>query len=143
MGMYTELVLKVELKENLPAKVAHVLSYMLMEIPNPPDVLPNHPFFLCPRWQRTLCNASHYHHPVPVHSRHTPGYTNSDYLFVRADFKNYHNEIGHFLDWLFPYVEDGCYDDTGCIGWVWYEEWDHPRLILRDEQKIWIEKERV
>ena len=51
--------------------------------------------------------------------------TTSWELNVRSDFKNYDNEIEHFLDWLAPHI----YTD-GFLGYYRYEEEDMPTLIF-------------
>lgn len=125
MGMYTELVLKCRLKNDLPPVVKLTLDFML----NPshlvlPSELPEHELFQCPRWEFMLVSNSFYHHPEKVVSRFNE--YSSDYLFVRTDLKNYDDEIGKFIDWIKPYLENV---EGECIGWTWYEEEKSPSLI--------------
>lgn len=123
MGMYTELIIKCRIKRDAPAKVLEILEYMFgpSEQYDPVD-LPDHPFFKCERWMAIGDCHSHYHIPAVLN------YYKDTRLFSRSDLKNYGDEIGQFLDWLNPYIVG---DPGGCIGWVWYEEWDEPELIYK------------
>ena len=70
--------------------------------------------------------SSFYHHPESVRSWFKADFSDN-HVFVRADLKNYDGEIEKFLDWAKPYIRPA----TGnCLGWVWYEEWDVPELII-------------
>lgn len=118
MGMYTEIIIKCSLKENLPETVNAVLNQLFNneeEVEN----LPNHPFFSCPRW-RAIGRCSSYYHIPWADANYRDGY-----LFSRSDLKNYDNEIYLFFDWLDPYINEL---PNTCIGWSWYEEDDVPEL---------------
>lgn len=119
MGMYTELVLKVDLRKNLPENVEEVLQYLFGEGEEPTE-LPYHPFFSCPRWDAIGSSNSYYHVPK------TLNFLSEGYLFSRSDLKNYTDEIAYFLAWVKPYLD---HSEGECIGWVWYEEADQPTLI--------------
>lgn len=124
MGMYTELVLKCEVKSNIPPVVTSILEY-LFNGGEHPEELPHDEFFLCPRWHMIgRCN-SYYHHPAAL-SSFVDGY-----LFSRSDLKNYDNEIQKFLNWVAQYL-----DNDGVIGWVWYEEEEKPSLIYLGNNSI-------
>lgn len=121
MGMYTELILKCQLKRDLPSSVKNVINGLVEgweEIENPPE----HEFFKCERWQRLFSMNSFYHHPESF-ADYQQGY-----LFVRSDLKNYDGEIEKFIEWIKPYVDFA--DGKTCIGWKWYEEDEKPTLIL-------------
>lgn len=47
--MYTELVIKCEIKSNVPDEVKAVLRFLFAGGPEP--VAPDHVFFKCPRWR--------------------------------------------------------------------------------------------
>ena len=121
MGMYTELVLKVEVKKQLPPEVEEVLQFLFNGGPKP-ELTPNHPFFDTERWTHIGNMSSYYHTPWT-----TSKYKES-YIFSRSDLKNYNGEIGKFIDWLRPYL--GKYQGD-CLGWEWYEEEEMPTLITR------------
>jgi len=132
MGMYTELVLKCQIKDDLPADVRSVLKYLFKGGDKPLAVLPDHEFFKCPRWDFIGQGSSFYHHPAAL-SDYWTGHGDDDnrggYLFSRSDLKNYDNEIEKFIDWLRPYIDE---NDEQCIGWSWYEEEDQPTLLFKD-----------
>ena len=119
MGMYTELVLKAQVKDHLPEDVEAVLQF-LFNREDIPEHLPEHEFFQCPRW-RFLGSSSSYNH-VPF----TSGCYAEGYIFSRSDLKNYNDEIGKFISWLLPYLD---VTEGDCIGWTWYEEERQPTLI--------------
>ena len=121
MGMYTEIVIKCSIKENLPESIVSVLHYLFN---NGDEVaeLPNHPFFKCSRWRAVGSCSSFYHIPW-ADSKYS-----EDYLFSRSDLKNYDNEIALFFDWLDPYIEELT---DKCVGWSWYEENDVPELVYK------------
>lgn len=124
MGMYTELVLKCEVKKDLPPEVESVLQRLFGndndDVPYLP--LPPHEFFACGRWSAIGRCSSYYHVPFAT-SRYAEGY-----IFSRSDLKNYEGEIDKFIDWISPYLK-GC--DGTCIGWKWYEEDDMPILLYK------------
>ena len=125
MGMYTELVIKADTKGVLPEIVCETLDWLFNDGKEPQE-LPNHQFFVQgSRLTSVTCGSSFYHIPWSVSK------WSRDYLFSRADLKNYSDEIELFLDWLFPYLNI-CIDDNDkqCIGYTWYEESLRPSLIL-------------
>lgn len=126
MGMYTELVLKCQIKEDAPADVKSVIAHMFCG-DDAPEKLPDHPFFGLTRWNFIGSCSSFYHHPEAVNSCPKFDYTESQYIFSRSDIKNYDGEIESFIDWLKPYIDA---PEGQCIGWSWYEEEQQPTLII-------------
>lgn len=126
MGMYTELVLKCQIKEDAPTDVKSVIAHMFCG-DDAPEKLPDHPFFGLTRWNFIGSCSSFYHHPEVVNSCPKFDYTNSQYIFSRSDIKDYDGEIESFIDWLKPYVDA---PEGQCIGWSWYEEEQQPTLII-------------
>jgi hypothetical protein len=130
MGMYTELVLAVELDRDTPKDVIDILEYMCGMRGGIPEVLPDHPLFKAPRWAMLLCCDSAYF------AGDTNSYIKRDdfdselkcsyYLTIRSNLKNYDYEIELFLDWLSQYVR---YPLNECVGYYRYEEFKHPMLI--------------
>jgi len=124
MGMYTELFLQVELKEDTPDSVLDTLNYMLGENIG---YTPTRPFG-AERWDFMLRCASFYHYPFahsvldgkpyPSHKGH--------FLFVRCDFKNYTGELSGFLEWIAPHVHEDSHNYQG--HWR-YEEDEEPTRI--------------
>lgn len=135
MGMYTELILKCDLKDDIPEKSLRIIQNLF----NPEGTcidaeciedLPNHPFFKCTRWSHIGNSSSYYHHPKAFsHLEKGLGF----YLFTRSDLKNYDNEIENFLDWISPFIRES---EDKCVGWKWYEEDDVPTLLIFDGKKI-------
>lgn len=127
MGMYTELVLGVELEKD--EKVLDILRYMLSDSDVCPEC-PKHPLFETDRWQIMLTCGSYYF----------DGHTDSSLLIdnigvcmlnVRCNLKNYCGEIDKFLNWLAPYIRS-----HGFIGYTRHEEDDDPLLIYNENGKI-------
>lgn len=127
MGMYTELVLGVELKQD--EKVLDILRYMLGDTEICPEY-PKHPLFDTDRWHMMLVCDSYYF------DGHTDSSLDIDRigvctLNVRSNLKNYCEEIDKFLNWLAPYIRS-----YGFIGYTRYEEDDDPLLIYIEGGKI-------
>lgn len=131
--MYTEIIFKAYLRINLPREVEDVLLYLtcedakskyltLFDDPNKPNI--DHPFFLSPRWNLISRCSSAYHIPTTFKFYEPP------YIFFRADFKCYDNEIDLFIDWISPYLN---MDDGECLGWKWHEECEKPTLLIKGE----------
>jgi hypothetical protein len=113
MGHYTTLVFKAKLKKDTPEQVIQLLERVLiqkdlglgdktmfsfedvfkLEIP--------HLFFQCERWYMLL-TATNWDDKMQGGSFYKKG----DYwaLDLHTEFKNYDNEIDHFIDWVTPYV---------------------------------------
>ena len=71
MGMYTEIYLKVSLKEDTPEEVINILKHMVGDDQclNIDAELPDHPLFNTNRWDFMLCCSSYYHIPF-LHLSH-------------------------------------------------------------------------
>ena len=122
MGMYTEFLLKCNLKKNLPEDVVAVIKYLFAK-GEMPEVLPDHRFFKYDNWYAVGRGTS----------RHTPvrclEYTYRKQItgiFSRSEIKDYYSQIQEFLDWLSPYMN---HTEGECIGWTWYCECNSPKLI--------------
>ena len=127
MGMYTELVIAVELKYD--RDMLHILEYLtgkrrIMEVS-----IPEHKFFKCERWERMLTWDSAYFDGI-THSEIEEGWEERTiYLTARCNLKDYDHEIENFLDWISPSILT-----DGFIGYTRYEEFDYPTLIFCDEE---------
>lgn len=128
MGMYTHLVLNVNFNENTPQEVIDTIKYMVGDKTEKPHEQ-NHDLFDCPRWPICLCCDSWYF----------MGVTNTSFechqdiwqLTVNANCKNYSHEYEEFLDYIQPYIDEGEF-----LGFIRYEEWDHPILIYNTSHGI-------
>lgn len=140
MGMYTELVMNVALKDDTPGEVLGALDWMLTSenFGERPANLPNHrlfnldraqvmlrmgSFYFVPDAQSALFRANHRENGAPFH------------LSIRCDLKNYEGEIEAFADWIAPYVECSC---VNFAGYKRYEEDAAPTLLwIIDGEAEW------
>lgn len=134
MGMYTEVVVKIQIRKNKIGEQAfNILEAMFYknsdvwcyEIEN----LPDHEFFKCARWSSVGSCSSFYHHPNTISDWYYPKYEKlgddtTIYIFNRSDLKNYDNEIQKFFDWLNTLNLDNCEGDF--IGYSLYKEDNDP-----------------
>ena len=121
MGMYTELVLKCEVRGDAPIEVMEVIGNLFGQ-QQEPESLPNHEFFKCQRWDFIG------KHDSTSTMKVRPWSLRGDLeIFSYSSLKNYDSEIEKFIDWITPYL---CYSHKKCIGWSWYEEEDKPKLII-------------
>lgn len=130
MGMYTQLVMGVNVKGDAPKEVIEVLEYMLNhEMGEQPKVeLPSHPLFQSGRWRYMLMCDSYYFDGQTVSKMDWDEIGKEWNLSIRCNLKNYDNEIENFCDWINPYIST-----EGFIGYKQYEEADDPTLIYRNE----------
>lgn len=122
MGMYTELVLKCQIKANAPEDVMDVIRYMFAGGERP-EKLPEHVFFSLPHWDMIGDRNGFYHHHDVFNIYHI----GNQCIFSHSYIKNYSGEIQEFLDWIKPYIDAM---EGQCIGWTWYEEELQPTLII-------------
>lgn len=125
MGMYTELHYNTALKVDVPNNVLDVLRYMLGETEEKPEI-PEHDLFNTTRWPNMLRSDSYYF-DGDTHStlRHDDN-TDTHYLCVRCNLKNYDDEIFLFVNWIRPYIDKNPGD---FLGFSRYEEAVTPDLI--------------
>ena len=128
MSMYTEIYVKVVLKEYVDDNVINILKYMLgMDDVELEDLtIPSHSLFATGRWHYMLRSGSYYHIPYTIKLLEYNEIGENYYLVVRSDFKNYQGEIGKFFDWISPHVER--VGDKTFIGYSLYEGDDEPKL---------------
>ena len=126
MGMYTEFHFNASLKKGTPEGVLNVLRYMVGDIEDRPQNLPDHDLFKTQRWWLMLvCNS--YYFDADTHSTlRFDDINDSHYLCVRSNLKNYDSEIEKFCDWIMPYLDKFPGD---FLGFSRYEETEVPNLI--------------
>jgi len=134
VGMYTELVLAVELKAKTPEEVIEVLKFMInpsmaiseeeVEVLKSYDAL-----FRTERWQVMLRMGSYYFSGQPSSVLQWDDISNAYHLSVRFNIKNYTGEIEAFLAYLAPHIYT-----SGFIGYSRYEEDKDPTLIYVTEE---------
>lgn len=125
MGMYTEILVKAKVKEDIPSKVYEVLNYLFNDVNNEmsmPEELPEHEFFNTPKWGQIGGCDSYYHIPW------TGSQFSDNYIFFHSYLKNYNEEIPLFFDWVDPYLE---VREDECIGYYWHEEAEEPALVYK------------
>lgn len=124
MGMYTEILVKVEIVDSATDIDKAVLHYLFGDSDEEPSQLPDHEFFTKNRWSCIGRSSSYYHIPES-----TSVIADDEYIFSRSDFKNYGGEADAFFEWL----RGVAIPATGeCYGWIWYEEDDAPTLVMRE-----------
>lgn len=130
MGMYTELVLGIEIEDN--DKIIQTLRYMLGETEYQP--VDDHELFKTDRWDYMLkCDSYYFDGQTDSKLYMDDLYEDNPkyYLNVRCNLKNYGNEINKFLDWLNPYIKT-----FGFLGYLRYEEDENPTLIYKTKKGI-------
>lgn len=125
MGMYTELNLRCELKEDVPEDVMKVLRFLYDRSTDEPANLPDHPFFTDHSWDRIGIGGS-YSFPETRSCILYDQFTQATYISSVSNLKNYNFEIQKFLHWVQPYIDAYAGD---CIGWVWRKEYSSPSLL--------------
>lgn len=131
MGMYTELVLGLELDHD--GATIQKLKYMLDNTTY--DVQIDDPFFKAPRWEYMLCCDSYYFDGQTDSKLIYDNVVDTHYLNVRCNLKNYDNEIELFLKWLAPHIVT-----NGFLGYMRYEEDENPTLIYNTADSIMFNK---
>ena len=126
MGMYTEIHFNSELKSDTPEDVINILKYMVGDLDDEPESKPDHELFDDTRWGFMLqCDS--YYFDADTHSTiRFDSISNSYYLCIRSNFKNYGNEIELFIEWIKPYLDK---TKGEFLGFSRYEETEEPTLI--------------
>ncbi len=131
MGMYTEIYVNVDLKENTPKEVINILKSMCYESDD--SLLEGKPA----RWGYLFSSGSFYT-PNTCCAELTFNQISKQWsLLGKGDIKNYEGEIEEFFSWIMPYV-DGREGDF--IGYSRYEESQQPTLVYLTEEDINVAK---
>lgn len=121
MGMYTEINMRANLRQDTPEEVLQVLEAMAFGAPIlAASELPAHPLFESHRWYHLGVRGSYYFPKAglsevvrPVHEWDAPRFS------LHGDLKNYDNEIDKFFDWIDPYIDA---EPGEFLGYSLYEE---------------------
>lgn len=109
MGMYTEIVVSTRLK-SLPPLVFDALNAMCgkgsLDEDQEKRLAEQHALFKAPRWRALFTCSSYYFVPKAMCLLEFEEIGKSWCLIVRADLKNYDNEIELFFDFIRPFLED-------------------------------------
>ena len=129
MGMYTEIFVNVDLKDDTPEDVLNTLRAMCGEA-GYKYLLNDKPG----RWAYLFYDGSYY---TPLTSCRMLTHDNiGGYwsLLAKGDIKNYEEEIEAFFAWIEPYVQDkGC--EKILMGYHRYEESAEPVLIYKKTEE--------
>lgn len=129
MGMYTELAIGVEFKEDVPEEVVAAISSMVDG--NRVEGY-DHPLFSKPRHAMMLrSGGSYYFAAQPCLRWKHDDISRSWFLTVWTNIKNYEDEWEAFLDFIAPHIEE-----RGYIGHMRYEEDDEPTLLYAEDGAI-------
>lgn len=137
MGMYTELVLAIELKKDTPENVLDIVQYLAAEWDGEAPPVPDHQFFSNDFWEAMLTSDSNYlvGEPDIVFIRSKPTFSGKySSLTVRSQVRS-NEPVDDFLDWIAPYCEEGSYSQDGFTfaGYLRYEASYIPQLIYFKE----------
>jgi Uma2 family endonuclease len=137
MGMYTELVLAIELKKDTPENVLDIVQYLAAEWDGEAPPVPEHQFFRNDYWEAMLTSDSNYlvGEPNIVFIRNKPTFSGKySSLTVRSQVRS-NEPVDDFLDWIAPYCEEGSYSQDGFTfaGFLHYEASYIPQLIYFKE----------
>lgn len=132
MGMYTEFHFNSELKEDTPSEVINLLKWLLWDA-DQPEPLPVHPFFECDRRRNIFTGDSYYFDAQTYSILEYDSVSESYFLCVRSNLKNYDSEIQKFCDWIRPYLNK---TDGDFLGFSRYEETGTPTLIYYFNKSI-------
>lgn len=125
MGMYTEFHFNVELRKDVPGEVVDALVAML-NFPAGKNISPPaHDLFSADRWMYMLTCDSYYFRADTHSTLRLDESTDTYFLCVRANLKNYGSEIEKFVDWITPYVRA---HDGDFLGFSRHEETEVPTL---------------
>ena len=121
MGMYTEIYINVNLRDDTPNEVIDTLQAICNGDDESP-LLKDKPH----RWLMLFDNGSIYTPCTSCKNLTWDKLKNQWSLLGKGDIKNYKSEIQTFFDWIMPYV-DACVGEF--IGYYKYEEALTPTLI--------------
>lgn len=121
MGMYTEIFVNVDLKEETPDAVIQTLK-AICEKDYKNSLLADKP----ERWAWLFSNGSYYTPSTHCASLTFDKISNKWSLIGKGDIKNYEGEIEAFFDYIRPYVEDNF------MGYMRYEEDEMPKIMCRE-----------
>lgn len=129
MGMYTEIFVNVDLKEDTPQEVISILGAMCFgRVIGAPTVIPEDSFEHCPdRWALLFNDGSHYTPRTSCAELRFCETAKAWSLLGKGDIKNYNHEIEEFFEWIMPYVEG---NEGDFIGYYRHENCQLPTLVL-------------
>lgn len=118
MGMYTEIFVNVDLKEDTPSEIIEVLKAMCVK-DHEAACLKDKP----QRWWYLFNNGSYYTPLTQCGTLTFDDIAGHYSLLAKGDIKNYDNEIEKFFDFIRPWC------DTEFMGYYRFEESREPTLV--------------
>lgn len=134
MGMYTEIYINVDLKEETPDDVIDVLKALCRFTGYELDTA-KYP----ERWYSLFSNCSYYTPSTNCRSLVYDDIRSGWSLLGKGDIKNYANEIEKFFEWIMPWIEGHPGD---FVGYSRYEEDQIPTLIFLDSSPAQLQEMR-
>lgn len=134
MGMYTELNLAVQFKQDSPKSFISSISYMAQDsegVERMIDFPTEHALFGTGSWDWMLRGGSYYFDAKPNLIWKFDEITNTWFLTFVANIKNYSKEWQRFLEYIEPHI-----GTKGYIGTYRYEEDEDPTLLYNIDGKI-------
>jgi hypothetical protein len=132
MGMYTELIFGCALRKDTPKVAINALRWMCGDIEKP-DALPVHEFFEEESCSDLFKFSSHSFAVSEPHFRMWYDNISGDWrVSVRANGKNYCNEIELFLDWVKKYISSGS-GTREFFAIVCFEEQEEPTIYYLED----------
>ena len=128
MGMYTEIFVNVDLREDTPLDVIATLKAMCEKDGDSP-LLQKKPR----RWGYMFNDGSFYTPKTECGNLTYNDISKQWSLIAKGDIKNYEGEIESFFAWLMPYV-DG--EDGEFVGYSRYEESFTPDLVFLSNKQL-------
>lgn len=123
--MYTEFHFNVELVRDVDVHIINLLANMISTSDLHYEGL-SHEFFSCARWRWLFTMDSYYFNADTMSTLRLDKITETYFLCIRSNIKNYDREIEKFVDWIKPYL-DAIEGDF--LGFSRYAEIEEPTLI--------------
>ena len=123
MGMYTEIYINVDLKEDTPDEVINVLKAMCNF-----DYQSEHLARFHKRWSYLFSNGSYCTPHTSTANLTYDSISKQWSLLGKGDIKNYNSEIEEFFEWIQPHIDA---NEGDFIGYMRYEENQLPELITK------------
>ena len=125
MGMYTQIFVNVDLREDTPEQILDLLRRMATSTAiGDGEETPQ-------RWAYMFRSKSYYFPGTTICTFAEQDGISKNYSFTGlGDIKNYEGEIGAFFELIAPYVCDNV------MGYWWYEEEEQPTIALRQDYVI-------
>lgn len=134
MGMYTHLVLNANLKEDTPKEVIDTLLYLSYQTEKC-TIDEAHALYGAKHIRMVMCGDSYFFDGNTYFRFYFNKTVEEWALTINSNIKNYDEEYQKFLEYICPYITDD-WRDKKFLGFIRYEEDEHPTLIYNTENGI-------